>query len=495
MVQCRPWTVDNLPPLPAGNTYDSGNLGAASRSANATGLSPNLYYLARVIAYNAAGRGGTGLAYFTTTNPGPDAPTVAASAATNTVTATWTPATTGEAATSWQVRIGSGSWVTASGAALARSHTFTGLSSSTAYTVQVRGVNAAGNGAAGSASVTTLTAVPAAPTVTATAAVNSITATWTPATTGGDAATSWQARIGSGAWVTVTGGATARSHTFSSLSSDTSYTVEVRGVNAGGNGTAGSVTIRTLQNAPAAPAVALTSTTTTISATWTPGTGDAASSWEVRIGSGAWTTVSGGAAARSYDFTGLTSDTTYTVSVRGSNTGGTGAAGSATISTKAAVPAPPTVRTARAARSITVSWSPALTGGAATSWQVRQGTGAWTDGCRRRGGAHLHLLVAHPRHVLHLRRAGRECGRERAADIREREHHRGARRPDAQRRRHHQQRHAHLDAREHRRRGYGVGGPAGDGGMDAGVRRGRSALLHVQEPVFVYRLRLLGAWA
>ena len=349
-VRASPWNiVTNIShEAPAGNRVAEFLVsGTGARSAPLSGLTPGIGYRAFVVpangwSNNRQGRGGVAFANFETQRITPDAPSVTLSATSNTITANWTP--NGAAATSWQIRLGtSGAWTNVTGGAAARTHTFTGLTPATQYTVQVRGVNAGGNGPAGAAIISTTTATPNAPTVTATATDVTVTANWTAASTG-PAATSWEARIGSGAWRNT---GLSRTITFSGLTAGTAHTVQVRGINAGGAGAIGSVTISTTTvTAPHAPTLAATPGSTTITANWTPAsTGDAANSWQARIGTGDWVDVAGGAGARQHIFTGLTAATAYTIQVRGVNSGGNGAAASATTTTVGAATSAPAVPT------------------------------------------------------------------------------------------------------------------------------------------------------
>ena len=187
----------------------------------------------------------------------PSAPngfTVTTSDANRTATIGWTPPTSdgGSPITGYRVaRSGHGTeapWSTTV-AATARSHTFLYLTAGGTYTLSVEAITANGTGAAASGTVT-IGGPPGAPTSFSTSKDvpnRSATITWLPpASIGGAAITGYRvSRSGYGGeapWSTVVP-ATARSHTFLTLTTGGTYTLSVEAINALGTGPAASGTV------------------------------------------------------------------------------------------------------------------------------------------------------------------------------------------------------------------------------------------------------------
>jgi hypothetical protein len=162
-----------------------------------------------------------------------------------TATAVWTaPANNGGSPiTGYEVRVVTGTTQVGAllpAAAGATSLAVTGLTNGTAYAFQVRTLNALGASAYSAMSNTVTSAtVPTAPTIgTATAGNTSATAVWTaPTSNGGSATTSYEVRVVSG--TTQVGAlrpaaASATGMALTGLTNGTSYTVQVRALNAAG---------------------------------------------------------------------------------------------------------------------------------------------------------------------------------------------------------------------------------------------------------------------
>ena len=187
----------------------------------------------------------------------PAAPTVQATATSDTtISVTWTPSTAAGTADHWLISSDGLTWARVDGT----STTLTGLAAATSYTIRVRGVNSAGNGAIGMASVTTQ-AVAAPVRAPAVAAANieqtTVTINWA-ATAGGTAVARWQVSTDNTTWTNISGGADTLTLDVTGLDPATAYTYYVRGVSgAGVNGPPGSVTFSTksLVLIPEAPIV------------------------------------------------------------------------------------------------------------------------------------------------------------------------------------------------------------------------------------------------
>ncbi len=201
----------------------------------------------------------------------PSAPTVSSVSGERALSVSWTaPADNNGAITDYDVRYFAGSadpsdaadWIEAGETGghdhvgVATTAKITGLSGSTAYRVQVRAQNSAGEGSwSASGSATTVGSVPsapAAPTVSAASSSIGLDVSWTAPATGGSAITGYELRYYAGSadpddeadWVRQNEATgipnlatnTATSATISGLLQSTTYQVQVRAVNANGDG-------------------------------------------------------------------------------------------------------------------------------------------------------------------------------------------------------------------------------------------------------------------
>ena len=224
------------------------------------------------------------------------------------------------------------------------SYTFTGLTASTNYTLELRAGNAGGLSFTTQISARTNSnpppPAPAAPTSLSTSGItrSSITLSWTKSS----GATFYEVRTGTSGNFTRLGDVST--YTFTGLSAMTNYTLQVRAGNAGGTSATAQATATTSNAppppAPAAPTGLSTSgiTRSTITLSWTKSSG--ATFYEVRRGiSGNFTRLGD---VSTYTFSGLSASTNYTLQVRAGNAGGTSATAQATATTNTAPP-PPTV--------------------------------------------------------------------------------------------------------------------------------------------------------
>ena len=136
------------------------------------------------------------------------------------------------------------------------SHTVTGLTNGTAYTLALRAVNDSGSGAVSSIAATPV-AVPAAPSgLTAAAGDGQVTLSWTDP--GNDTITGYELRVDSGAWADIAGSdADTASHTVTGLTNGTEYSFALRAANASGDGAVSSIAATpraAVAGVPAAPA-------------------------------------------------------------------------------------------------------------------------------------------------------------------------------------------------------------------------------------------------
>ena len=340
-----------------------------------TDLSAGTKYTMQVRALNTGGSSAAAsLAATTLPNP-PAAPTgLTVSSATQTqLTLSWTKST---GATAYSIQIDSG---TATAIGNVASTIVTGLSAGTEYTLKVFASNAGGSSAAASLTAITL---PAVPTGLSSSGITqtSITLNWTKSS----GASSYDVRGGTlTAWTNAGDVAT---YTFSGLTANTQYSLEVRAKNSAGSTDGASVASRTLAaQGLASPSSVSASgiTTTSITLNWTKVS--AATTYEVNGGALTGWTDAGDVSA--YTFSGLTADTSYNLQVRAKNATLTSPAVTIVESTLPTTVNPPSnVRTTNITDSeIVLIWSDPIVSQSFTiqsayTYQVRGGMiKVWTD--------------------------------------------------------------------------------------------------------------------
>ncbi len=285
-------------------------------------------------------------------------------------------------------------------------YTITELTNGTEYTVQVRAVNAKGNGAWSESAAATPVAVPMAPTAFTLEADDAhITATWAaPTDDGGSEITGYELQYReahAGEWESAAviangdaaGDAGIFTYTIMELTNGTEYAVRVYAVNAKGNGnpseilTAIPVTIPSAPNAPT-----LTHGNNRLTATWNaPNTGGSEilryelQYREVADPEGMWldVTTDSEITTTSHTIMGLTNGNSYEVQVRAVNAQGNSPWSGSTTATPDVTPNAPAVPTLTVGNTqLTAAWStPADNGSTAITGyelQYRAGDRAWT---------------------------------------------------------------------------------------------------------------------
>jgi len=289
-----------------------------------SGLTNGTAYTVKLRAVNVAGSGASSVASASfTPRTVPGAPSITSvTPGDSTVSVAFTAGSTGGSLiTDYEYQLnGSGSWfslgTTSSPASI-------GVTNGVAYTVKLRAVNVAGNGAASSASGSfTPAAVPSAPTsLVATAGVGSASIAFTAGADGGASITKYQVKVGSGSWTDAVG--TTSPITITGLTNNVVAAIRLRAVNAAGDGVASAA----VQVWPRIAGSALSSlkaqSRTKIRASvaaLNPVGGTVSHYWFTAYAKGTATVVStcrATAAVRSCVFSGLLAGTEYDVSARG----------------------------------------------------------------------------------------------------------------------------------------------------------------------------------
>jgi chitodextrinase len=301
----------------------------ASSPFTLSGLSPATKYSVTVRAFDAAGNKSASsavLAVTTAAPPDTTAPSVptgllAANVTTSGFTLTWAAATDNVGVTGYNI-YRNGTYVTT---IATRSYVFTGLAANTTYNITILAMDAAKNRSALSAplSVKTLSAGPdtAAPSVpsgllAANITTSGFTVTWN-ASTDNVGVTGYNI-YRNGTYVTTTA---IRNYVFTGLAANTTYSITILAMDAAKNRSALSapLSVKTLSNGPdtTAPSVpgglnASNVTTSGFRIAWTAATDNIGVTGYNVYRNGAYVTTVG---TTNYTFTGLSANTTYSITV------------------------------------------------------------------------------------------------------------------------------------------------------------------------------------
>ncbi len=259
------------------------------------------------------------------------------------------------------------------------SHVVGGLSNSTYYQFQVRAkVGTVAGPASDIASATTLPPKPTG--FTATWGNQQVTLRWNNPNDANIDAWEYRQRLGSsgtwGGWKDIAGSHDGTTeHIVRGLTNGTSYSFQVRAKVGTVAGPASDEVSATPYGPPPRPTLTATWGNAKVTVNWGYTSSVPVSKWQVRQGSGSWTDVS--SSSRSHTFTNLTNGTRYTFEVRGHNNAGAGSARSVSA-TPYGPPPRPTLTATWGNAKVTVNWG--YTSSVPVSkWQVRQGSGSWTD--------------------------------------------------------------------------------------------------------------------
>ena len=318
-------------------------------------------------------------------------------------------------AASWQYSSDGGTnWANIAGSGPdTRSATITKTSASTpatlsngkVYSFKIRGVNTAGNGAASDSRSATM--IPLAPaTFTATAGEEQVTLNWTKSSSEATTLTGWQYRYkpksgtesGYTDWTTVSGGASATTHTLTNMTNGTVYTFQVRAVNATGNAASPEQSATPLLPKPAKPTgLEAHAGDKYITLQWANPDNDSITSWQYKQGNGNWTTISNSSSSTTmHRVTGLTNGTEYSFTIRAVNARDNSDPSDAATATPKAVPGQPTGLTATGDDGeVDLVWSAPSTGTPFTAWEYRQHRTSWGNWTSMTPGSGANSTLTH----------------------------------------------------------------------------------------------------
>ena len=264
-------------------------------------------------------------------------------------------------------------------------HTVTGLTNGTDYTLAVRAANASGDGAVATVGATPV-AVPAVPSGLNAAVTGDSQVALTWDNPGNTTITGYELRVDNGAWAAIADSdADTTSHTVTGLNDGATYNFHVRAVNDSGPGVSAYVdaSIPHSFEVPAAPSgLAAVAGDGQVALTWDTPSDDNIWRWEYRqrkgtLEYGNWTAIDGSSASTTgHTVTDLTNGTEYSFALRAVNGSGNGSASTVTVTM---VPAAPTnLSAAPGDAQATLSWTDP--GNATiTGYELRVDSGAWAD--------------------------------------------------------------------------------------------------------------------
>lgn len=355
-----------------------------------TGLTGGLTYPIVVRAVNAAGHSAASNISTIRANGVPSAPTVTLTPGDGSLLVSFTtPRNGGSPITGYEYRVDSGSYTSVPSSE--SPFLLTGLTNGTAYTVDVRAVNAAGNSVAGTGTDTPLT-TPSAPSIQGNTQADvggELDVAFTaPSDDGGSAITNYEYSTDAGAtWQPFDPASTTSPLTITTESSDDTtpltgsqeYPVEIRAVNAAGAGAASDVVaLSATITAPGAPTItSVTRRDGAVRVAFTAGSngGAAVIRYEYRLDSGTWTDT--GTLATSFDLSGV-SNGAHQIEVRAVNSIGDGASSAAESFSMFTLPTAPSITSITAGdETLSVAFTaPSSNGGSAiTNYQYSTDAG------------------------------------------------------------------------------------------------------------------------
>jgi titin len=352
---------------------------SASTSCTVTGLTNGTAYEFEVAAVNGAGPGVFSAASGALTPSGPPGePTITSvTPSDGSLSVAFSAASSSLPLLDYKYSLdGGATWV--SGGVTSSPLVINGLTNGTLYSVELRGVNAAGDGDVSLAATGTPSALPGAPTITTITPGTdgtSLDVAFLSGYTGGSSIIGYQyaTSIGAGtnafgAWTDAVG--TTSPITIAGLSNGTTYSVELRAVNANGDGPGSVYVVGVTLTVPDTPVItSLNPGNSSIQVSYTPYTssndgGSAISGIDYSLDGGS-TWLTAGTLSDPFTIAALTNGTDYNVVLRADNGVGSSTTSASASATPLTVPGVPTqVLVTGSDASAQISWSaPASDGG------------------------------------------------------------------------------------------------------------------------------------
>jgi len=373
-----------------GTSWTAFNPAVTASPAVISGLTNGTAYSIRLRAVSAAGNGAASAAVSATPRTIPSAPTaLVATAGDGQASVAFTAgADGGSAITNYEFSTNDGrSWTAFNPAVTASPAVISGLTNGTAYSIRLRAVNAAGNGAASAAVSATPRTIPSAPTaLVATAGDGQASVAFTAGANGGSTLTHYEFSTNDGtSWTAFNPAVTASPVVISGLTNGSAYSIRLRAVNAAGNGAASAAVSATPRTTPSAPtSLVATAGEGLASVAFTAGAdgGSAITNYEFSTNNGNdWTAFNPAITTSPAVITQLTNGIAYSIRLRAVNAAGNGAASAAVSGTPRTTPSAPTSLVATAGDGqVSVAFTAGADGGSAiTNYEFSTNDGtSWT---------------------------------------------------------------------------------------------------------------------
>ena len=351
---------------PSGNGVITGytpSMGSGSGTSSAYTISgfgaSNTSYSVSLTATNASGTSGSSSVLSVLTLPSPPTALTFVSATSSSATIQFTAPTGTGTITGYSPSTGTGSGT-------ATAYTISGLASNTSYSLSLTATNSVGtSNSSSSISITTLLSPPTNLYLIS-SSLTSIIIGFTSPTGTATTVSSYTSNVGSGS-------GTPASYTITGLSSNTNYSISLTATSSSGTSSlSSSLSVNTIPGPPTG-LIFISATYTTVTIRFTAPSGTSTiTGYTPSIGTGSGT-------ASSYTISGLSSNTSYTISLTATNSAGISAS-SSTISVLTS-PSAPTGLTLIKVRpsSVTLSFTAPSGTGTITGYTPNIGTGSGTS--------------------------------------------------------------------------------------------------------------------
>jgi YVTN family beta-propeller protein len=364
--------------LDGGTTWVARSTGTTASPLVITGLTNGTEYsiVIRAINTQGAGEASAPMSGTPTTTPGAPSITQISPSASGTLTVTFDAPISngGTTITNYQYSLNNGStWITRNPVSTVSPLVISGLSNGATYNVVLRAVNARGSGSPSASVLSAAGIVALAPTISSVSSGDgTINVVFTPPTyNGGLAISNYEYSIDNGTtWIARTPVSTTSPLAITGLTNGTSYTTQVRAVNAAGSGAASTSRIAAPSRTPDAPtidSIEPSSQRLRVSVTAPAFDGGVAiTNYQYSVNNGStWVTLSPVNTSGVFSIIGLTNAQPYTVRVRAVNARGSGGASAAVVATPATTPGAPVITSiAPSNQTLSVAFTAGATGGA-----------------------------------------------------------------------------------------------------------------------------------